>query len=730
MPTKKQIAKAVLEGKVKDEQSLAFFLLEEEIKKLKEQIANITNGVDGHTPTDAELLAIIKPLVNKIPTKAGRDGKDAKAPKIGQILALVRKELPTADEIAEKVVIPAVKVVEKNLPMAGTAIRDSLELLKGDERLRADAISGLDAMNDFIKNPASLIGKYGVGGSTARNFWQLGDTGSYSDSGGKAVYVKADGSGLEYKEAVSSDEKVKYDSGDPTAGYLGAKVVAGEGITISEGAGDDENKVKISTTWLLDPVEEHWDITEGLPPDPEVGDRYISDGTDEELGWYDGYIYEWDGEEWYETIPVEGMVVWLIWEMVWWVFMSGGWREVGWDSYVALDQTTPQTMMGLSDGFLTLVGGEITADTNTYLTAETDPLSLHLNQTTPQTVTASPIADWLTASKVVFTDANKKLTSTGIGTSSQFIKGDGSLDSSTYITSESDPLSLHLNQSSAQDVTGGKPDFQEGVQIDGFDITYPTAFTPSGCVNGKTNLYFSDGATGGIYAMRVPSGKQNGAVGFYIEANAARREDPKIVMKDMNGKYAGLGHNGNTYFFSDYDMFSVQNNGGTDTINFACKGIYSMYHGENPSIQIQGAKLINISAVTALDWNSDEKVSLGVPLVLHTSPTFSEITAHKAEGEIVYFNHHFYGYDGTNWYQLDNDGAVCPCECECECECESDCPCECECEACPCECESCPCECESCPCECECETCPCECECECECEGCPCECESCPCEYE
>lgn len=38
----------------------------------------------------------------------------------------------------------------------------------------------------------------------------------------------------------------------------------------------------------------------------------------------------------------------------------------------------------------------------------------------------------LTASKVVFTDASKNLTSTGIGTSSQFIKGDGSLDSSSY----------------------------------------------------------------------------------------------------------------------------------------------------------------------------------------------------------------------------------------------------------------------------------------------------------
>jgi hypothetical protein len=187
----------------------------------------------------------------------------------------------------------------------------------------------------------------------------------------------------------TTDEKVKYDASDPTAGYLGAKVVAGEGITISEGTGTDANKVKISNTWMLDPVEEYWDITDGLPVDPEVGDRYISDGTDEELGWYDGYVYEWDGEEWEETLPLEGMMVWLIFEMVWWVFMSGGWREVGWDSYVALDQTIPQTFTGgalIGTGLLSVTAGQLGLDTSTYLTAETDPLSLHLDQTTPQTV--------------------------------------------------------------------------------------------------------------------------------------------------------------------------------------------------------------------------------------------------------------------------------------------------------------------------------------------------------
>lgn len=50
------------------------------------------------------------------------------------------------------------------------------------------------------------------------------------------------------------------------------------------------------------------------------------------------------------------------------------------------------------------------------------------------TVTGNITNSTLTASKPVFTDASKNLTSTGIGTSAQFIKGDGSLDSSTYLT--------------------------------------------------------------------------------------------------------------------------------------------------------------------------------------------------------------------------------------------------------------------------------------------------------
>ena len=47
---------------------------------------------------------------------------------------------------------------------------------------------------------------------------------------------------------ANTDEKVKFDAADPTAGYLSEKIIAGTNITISEGTGADENKLKITAT--------------------------------------------------------------------------------------------------------------------------------------------------------------------------------------------------------------------------------------------------------------------------------------------------------------------------------------------------------------------------------------------------------------------------------------------------------------------------------------------------
>lgn len=93
---------------------------------------------------------------------------------------------------------------------------------------------------------------------------------------------------------------------------------------------------------LIPPVVDWWDPTGGLPVDPEDGDRYASDGTAE--GWTEGYIYEWDdlAGEWVEVEPEEGYMFWMLAELLFYVFFSGGWMEMGEFSYLKLDQTTPQ----------------------------------------------------------------------------------------------------------------------------------------------------------------------------------------------------------------------------------------------------------------------------------------------------------------------------------------------------------------------------------------------------
>ena len=132
--------------------------------------------------------------------------------------------------------------------------------------------------------------------------------------------------------------------------------------------------------WLVDPVEDSYDPTGGLPADPTVGDRYISDATAN--GWTINYIYEWDGTSWEESIPEEGWMVWMLLDLLYYVFFSGGWMEVGSGSYLSLDgesidvtngtfdlTTTGDISVGaatvtsLTDGTATLTGGVLSGAT-------------------------------------------------------------------------------------------------------------------------------------------------------------------------------------------------------------------------------------------------------------------------------------------------------------------------------------------------------------------------------
>lgn len=254
-------------------------------------------------------------------------------------------------------------------------------------------VSGIIGSSSFSGRIASgAIGVLTRASVVLASFLGLTDTPStYSGASGKVPMVKSSEDGLEFQTISLNDEKVKYDASDPTAGYVADKFVAGYGITLGEGTGADENKLKITANfdWLIPPIIDWYDpVAEGgLPVAPEIGDRYGADSTG--YGWTIDYIYEWDGVEWVESAPEEGWMLWDLLGLIFWVFFSGGWMEVGSDSFWSITENQMGLTGDKSGSFDLTTTGNVEADA---------------------------------------------LVTTG-GTSSDFVKGDGSLDSSTYLTS-------------------------------------------------------------------------------------------------------------------------------------------------------------------------------------------------------------------------------------------------------------------------------------------------------
>jgi len=188
--TPQKIIRAYAEGKITDEKSLEFYLLLEELKRLnmakaiEEKINELLGEIktiQGHTPTDEELLALITPLIPDV--RDGRDGKTGApghTPTQTELLALIRPlipklpeiKVPTAEEIALKVKVPdenkIVDRIEDDLPKLGEPIRDGLEMLEGDDRLDKTAIKGLedyDQVATLAKQSTKYLGFGGGGGS-------------------------------------------------------------------------------------------------------------------------------------------------------------------------------------------------------------------------------------------------------------------------------------------------------------------------------------------------------------------------------------------------------------------------------------------------------------------------------------------------------------------------------------------------------------------------------------
>jgi len=120
-----------------------------------------------------------KKLKEKMGLKDGIDGKngiDGKTPIIDTDKLATEASTRAVESL--KPLIPTLQQLEQNIPILGNEIRDSLELLQGDDRLDKDAIRGLDDYEEISRLARQpKITKQIMGGGGAKSLQQVTDIG-------------------------------------------------------------------------------------------------------------------------------------------------------------------------------------------------------------------------------------------------------------------------------------------------------------------------------------------------------------------------------------------------------------------------------------------------------------------------------------------------------------------------------------------------------------------------
>lgn len=166
---KKAILQAIKDGTITDNITLKAFVISERFnRRVKdgkdgesitgEKGESITGekGKDGKTPTKKELLSLIKPLIPKaIPGKDGESIKGEPAEPVDTDSIVKRATEQVSKQLKDS--IPTIDQIEQDLPKLGESVRNSLELLKDDERISSDAIKGLGARETALLKRADSI---------------------------------------------------------------------------------------------------------------------------------------------------------------------------------------------------------------------------------------------------------------------------------------------------------------------------------------------------------------------------------------------------------------------------------------------------------------------------------------------------------------------------------------------------------------------------------------------
>ena len=128
---------------------------------LKEILKNIRQPKDGETP-----IIDYKKIINETVKEVSKNIPKPDSVDTYKIISDASNK--AVEEL--KLVIPTIEQIERDLPTLGEPIRDSLEILQGDERLDISAIKGLEDYKEVSQN--SKQSKVVAGGSTARNFYK------------------------------------------------------------------------------------------------------------------------------------------------------------------------------------------------------------------------------------------------------------------------------------------------------------------------------------------------------------------------------------------------------------------------------------------------------------------------------------------------------------------------------------------------------------------------------
>lgn len=251
-PTSQEVAKLFVQLKtaikeVRESGETKYNDLLNELSILAKEHRTLSKSADYSVDYLHKEIKALKNVLANLKLQHGKDGKDytltdKDRQTIASMVFVPDNTETTAQKVLETIVIPEEtgdSIIEK--------INDSEEKIKA-ERIEGSIGKNYDDDIATLQNRTQLLAQIASNKtSSASTFSSLTDTPlNYTGGASKAVYVKSDETGLEFKDAVSSDEKVKYDAGDPTSGYVADKIIAGTGISVAEGTGADENKLVIT----------------------------------------------------------------------------------------------------------------------------------------------------------------------------------------------------------------------------------------------------------------------------------------------------------------------------------------------------------------------------------------------------------------------------------------------------------------------------------------------------